>query len=571
MNGSADPYTDPKSGVLINRLGISDPEQLRQAEADHSRVRIAELRERPLAGDYDLKHLQGFHQRIFGDVYPWAGDVRSVPMTKGQSMFARPEYIESEGRKVFAALKADNHLKGMDRDHFIDRAAYHLTEVNALHPFREGNGRAQFAMFEQLGREAGHPLDFSRINHQTMILAATLAHNKDYSFLKPVVRSAVEHGQRLEAERQVPPPEQQQQRGGTPSQLDRVTHGLTAALERRALAVALEPGRDGGVYFTHPLGESYHNILAERGWSASAPRASNGDIRVVDAATLPPPNAFDRQLDQIESALQRDEAAIAAKLGQSPDAWRVAYAAVAQVEGIRAQDRQRAEDYLRRAPSSSADQPADRAERALHAALRDAQPLTAHTERVVSTEIRRAIALQLARGETPDAGARLQAGVHLHVAERNLQTALDNRGVGSSGPSNIRPEERRMLAAFAEGAAGRFENLTPKQQDQAKARFVDAGAADKAYALDAGGDVLSRRNADTAARPLSAGEPTQRFAPERLARQLALYDYPRNENPFHSSPLVRAYSEAQELRARGADPAQRSHHSDHTAGYSPGR
>jgi cell filamentation protein len=78
-----DPYRDAGSGVLRNRLGITDPNELEVAEADFSAVRLAGLQQRPLPGDYDLAHMQRFHERIFGDVYPWAGQLRTVVIAKG--------------------------------------------------------------------------------------------------------------------------------------------------------------------------------------------------------------------------------------------------------------------------------------------------------------------------------------------------------------------------------------------------------------------------------------------------------------------------------------------------------
>lgn len=581
-----DPYTDAKTGTLENKLGIKEPGKLAQAEADYAKLRIAELREKPLAGAYDLKHLQGFHQRIFGDVYPWAGELRTVDISKQGSMFARPDYIESEGKKIFAGLAKDNHLKGMDRDTFVERAAFHLTEVNALHPFREGNGRAQYAMFEQLGREAGHALDFSRIDKKELVWHAAMAHSQDHSWFKPVIEKALDAGQRLEAERRVPPaPEQQQQQRGAGASalaLDRVTHGLTAALERRALAMNVEPGPDGGAYFTHPLGEHYHQILSERGWSASAPRAPNGDIRGIDAAKLPPPNAFDKQLDRIESELNRDEATLAAKLGQRPDAWRVAYSAVAQVEGIRAHDRQRADAYLKEAtavPLGQRDRgrPEHHSETALLTALQDARPMTSHIANVTQAEIRHSIAIQLARGETPRADERAQASVHLHVASRNLEAATANRQVGLIAGTEVRPEERRLLIHYAQDQAGSFAQLTPAQQDQARARYVDAGPQDrKTYAVQPDGSLLSRQPQLTGAAPLDGQTNSPRFAPEQIARQIARYDFPKNDNPFVATAagerrpdLDRTYRDTQQQLRRspqdGRGPA-----TERYTGYSPG-
>ncbi|WP_319319050.1 Fic/DOC family protein [Streptomyces europaeiscabiei] len=84
-----DPYAMP-NGVLHNKLGITDHQLLAAAEADITRARLVMLAERPLPGAYDLGHLQAFHAAIFGDIYPWAGELRTVNIAK-RTPFCRRE------------------------------------------------------------------------------------------------------------------------------------------------------------------------------------------------------------------------------------------------------------------------------------------------------------------------------------------------------------------------------------------------------------------------------------------------------------------------------------------------
>lgn len=72
-SSGTDPHIDPGTGVLRNRLGICNPDRLEAAETDFTAVRLAGLLQRPLPGNYDPAHLRRFHERIFGDVYPWPG------------------------------------------------------------------------------------------------------------------------------------------------------------------------------------------------------------------------------------------------------------------------------------------------------------------------------------------------------------------------------------------------------------------------------------------------------------------------------------------------------------------
>lgn len=158
-----DPYLDPASGVLRNNLGLTDPLECDFAEARLSTMRVEQLTLSPLPGLYDLAHLRAFHRRVFGDFYPWAGELRRVDIGKS-ALFAAWQHVELSATGVFDGLKRERYLRDLPREAFLDRFAHYFAEVNAVHPFREGNGRAQRAFFRQLAREAGwrvgvHALD----------------------------------------------------------------------------------------------------------------------------------------------------------------------------------------------------------------------------------------------------------------------------------------------------------------------------------------------------------------------------------------------------------------------------
>ncbi|ONI83809.1 hypothetical protein ALI22I_35785 [Saccharothrix sp. ALI-22-I] len=174
----ADPYLDPASGVLRNTLGLTDRQECDLAEMRLSTMRVEQLATTPLPGLYDLAHLQAFHRRIFGDIYPWAGEIRRVNIAKS-AMFAVWQQIEAFGQELFEELEKERYLRDLGRDRFLDRFTHYFAEVNALHPFREGNGRTQRAFFRQLAREAGwrvalHTLDrtaFIDANRQSMTVS----------------------------------------------------------------------------------------------------------------------------------------------------------------------------------------------------------------------------------------------------------------------------------------------------------------------------------------------------------------------------------------------------------------
>ncbi len=161
----SDPYTYPGTGVLRNIPCIRDEAALRDFEYEQTKLRIEELRENPIAGKYDLDHLKAIHAYVFQDVYEWAGQTRTVNITKNAERFAQPAFIESAARPIGAAIARENNLQGLEKPEFVGRLAQHYADWNALHPFREGNGRATREFLGQLAREAGYDLDQTRIDN----------------------------------------------------------------------------------------------------------------------------------------------------------------------------------------------------------------------------------------------------------------------------------------------------------------------------------------------------------------------------------------------------------------------
>jgi cell filamentation protein len=183
---SWDPYLDLEHGVLRNRLGITDPAELARIEAGVSAMRLVELEAQDLPGHDDLTHLQAFHRHIFGEVYDWAGELRTVAIGRGRA-FCRPEHLRSSAEVLFARLARRQHLRGLDRAAFVDDLAGFLGELNTLHPFREGNGRTQRAFCGQLARGAGHPIRWVLLDRAENIAASKAAHAGDLDPLRAML------------------------------------------------------------------------------------------------------------------------------------------------------------------------------------------------------------------------------------------------------------------------------------------------------------------------------------------------------------------------------------------------
>ena len=165
MTDIVDPYAYPGSSVLRNKPGFVDAEALAEYEYERSAQRILEIHQHPIPGRLDLKHLQAIHRAIFQDVYDWAGDLRTVGITKGGSRFAQPDYIPAEAAKLSLSMAKEANLQGLEKRPFVDRLAHYYAEWNALHPFREGSGRSTRELMGEIARRAGYALDQTHIDN----------------------------------------------------------------------------------------------------------------------------------------------------------------------------------------------------------------------------------------------------------------------------------------------------------------------------------------------------------------------------------------------------------------------
>jgi cell filamentation protein len=184
-----DPYCYPGSSVLKNRLGLRD-----QAELDAFEALITAQRgEEPLPrGRLGYAHYRAIHHHLFQDVFEWAGKPRTVRIAKGGSMFCYLEHIDGEMRKLFARLSAERFSRGLSAGEFARRSAHVLAELNAIHPFREGNGRAQLTYLTLLAARAGHPLALGRMEPNAMLAAMVASFKSDEAPLAALIEGLTE-------------------------------------------------------------------------------------------------------------------------------------------------------------------------------------------------------------------------------------------------------------------------------------------------------------------------------------------------------------------------------------------
>jgi cell filamentation protein len=183
-----DPYTYENSTVLVNKLDLLDQGELDDFEAEISSARAGE----PLPdGKLDFAHFCAIHHHLFQDVYDWAGKIRTVRISKQGSAFCFPEHIDAEAAKLFSDLKAADHFENLPATEFAEKSAHFLAELNALHAFREGNGRAQLTFFALLADRAGRSLDFNKLDPAAMLNAMISSFGGDEAELAKVIRELV--------------------------------------------------------------------------------------------------------------------------------------------------------------------------------------------------------------------------------------------------------------------------------------------------------------------------------------------------------------------------------------------
>ena len=174
MGYSIDPISAncyPDTTVLINKFDIRDEEKLNEVESVLASVRYAEWLNAPKADSFDFEHYKAIHHFLFSDLYDWAGQIRTVNISKKGTKFTPFENIEEQAALAFKRLRKCNYFKGLDHSAFVNEIVDFYCVTNALHPFREGNGRTQRIFLTQLIRNAGYDINFADMDTELLMIA----------------------------------------------------------------------------------------------------------------------------------------------------------------------------------------------------------------------------------------------------------------------------------------------------------------------------------------------------------------------------------------------------------------
>ena len=186
---SDDPYLVNNSKILRNILAISDENSLLNAEAEISSVTIATMT-LPVSfkiSDIDTDFYLSVHHEIFMHIYDWAGLIRSIDISSDLSRFAHASYIRQELDRVLAELRADRRLTSQSRDTVLEALTYYYAEINAIHPFREGNGRTLRTFLRLLASRIGWDIDWAQMDPEENIEASKQSLMSDPILLKSML------------------------------------------------------------------------------------------------------------------------------------------------------------------------------------------------------------------------------------------------------------------------------------------------------------------------------------------------------------------------------------------------
>ncbi|MGP6175091.1 Fic/DOC family protein [Corynebacterium sp. A21] len=188
-----DPYLDEGTGILRNLVGATTWAELAEAEADLTFVRAVELNYLDLPGTRDIVELKAIHHQLFQDLYPWAGEVRTVDIRRTSEGFLPAVAIDRASSIAAGDLRTEHYLKGRSRENFIARLAHHYDQFNYIHPFREGNGRTQRIFWSRVAADAGWRMDWTQADGEVNDRASRLAaEERDLKPLKVLLGEVVQ-------------------------------------------------------------------------------------------------------------------------------------------------------------------------------------------------------------------------------------------------------------------------------------------------------------------------------------------------------------------------------------------
>ena len=180
-----DPYIYADTDTLVNKLNIRDYEVLRTKIRDVVPIRIAELERHPITVGMSSTYLMKVHERLFGDIFSWAGQYRTTDCVNA----CRPVLIGQCIDALFDDLKKEVFLS--KTDDLPGRLAHYMTELFAIRPFRYGNGIAARVLTNCIAIMNSRYLDYSKASENLTEIAVSHAIAGDLSHLKEILEGII--------------------------------------------------------------------------------------------------------------------------------------------------------------------------------------------------------------------------------------------------------------------------------------------------------------------------------------------------------------------------------------------
>jgi len=180
-------FTIPGTGVLRNKLGITDPAALSRTATDSTALRLASLQESPVRGGFDSAHLQAIHHHIFQDIYDWAGELRTID--NGNLPASQ---VEKSIDSVLDRLSRENHLKGLSAEEWAHSASAYLYDIGAIQPFLAGNEIVFQEFVSELARKNNLSLQWDTTPDITTDSIALLSQAEQSANLRRLIMLAMD-------------------------------------------------------------------------------------------------------------------------------------------------------------------------------------------------------------------------------------------------------------------------------------------------------------------------------------------------------------------------------------------
>jgi len=177
-----DEYFIEGTDVLKNKLGIINKQELKEAEKEIVRKKLAYLYLNPIKGNFDKEHLLNVHKFIFDEIYPFAGQIRTCTLQKDIHEFCKPEEIENNLKLVLHQMNEEfDNSDIYSIQEFAYKLGKYYYEIQYIHPFREGNGRSVRSFFRDFVVEKSKnkscgplDLDYTKLDKNNLILGTAL-------------------------------------------------------------------------------------------------------------------------------------------------------------------------------------------------------------------------------------------------------------------------------------------------------------------------------------------------------------------------------------------------------------